>query len=121
MSEKIRLLSNCQADEWDVVCPLCGSVIDKTALPVESYEARCGKCDRWYFKSDAICKPVGADLSPSEVRAGFIRVANNAAKTIQIQDDKTPEKGATREVFNPAIKRMCETLSEGIDGDFENV
>lgn len=121
MSEKVRLLANCRSGEWDVVCPLCGSVIDKTTLPVESYEVRCESCDRWYFKSDAVCKPIGENLSPNEVREGFIRVANNAAKTIEIQDDRTPKKGATREVFNPAVKRMCETLSQGIEEDFDNV
>jgi len=120
MSKHVRLLDNCQSGEWDVLCPLCGDTIDEVTAPIGSYETRCESCERWYFKSDAVSKPVGVELSPNEVREGFIRVANSIPKTIQIVDDRTPVEGAEREVFNPAVRRMCKTIGEGIGEGFDN-
>jgi len=115
MSEHVRLLDDCQSGEWDVLCPLCGNTIDEITAPIGSYETRCESCERWYFKTDAVCKSVGVELSLNEVREGFLSVANSAPKTIQIADDRTPVEGAKREVFNPTVRRMCKTITFGVE------
>ena len=115
MSDVIQKVDECRAGEWDALCPICGSTIDKFTAPVESYEAKCDSCERWYYLTDAICKPVGVAYEANEIRESFINIANSEPHQISVQVDNRPNGSVTKEIFNPALKRMTETVAEGVE------
>ena len=113
--QQLQKVSECRSGEWDAVCPICTDRIDEFTAPVESYEAGCSNCDRWYFKTDAVCKPAGVNMTENEVREEFTRIANSEPTQIVVELPKQPGVTVEKQVFNPVLKRMSETIALGIE------
>jgi len=84
--------------------------MDEFEGELESYEANCENCERWYFLSDAIAHPVGASYELGQLQKRFENIIRNEAKYIRVLKSH-PYRDVEQLVENPSQHRMKQTLS----------